>query len=301
MAMARIVLGNRDGALALRQAREVLEQLTDEWPDVNFALRTIKNAASKATEGEALDPLLQALERGDVGVAVVQLETLGLSIPEAITLAAVARRLEPRSALVVKGHRSLAELAAGARVGVLTGRDGAYLRGQRADLDIVELPADVEADLKLLTAGEVEALLLPAATLVVLDHRYRLDAVLEPETFAPPPGQGALGLLVRSDDDLAFEVAYSLQHRPSFDRVRAERSFALALGPDRGADGQAAVCPDCVVGALANVTEEGELTLFGAVLRGDTTLQASVNGEAKEAEELGRELAQDVRNQLASL
>ncbi len=293
MAMARIVLGNRDGALALRQAREVLELLTDEWPDVNFALRTIKNPA--ATAGETPDALLQALTAGDINVAVVQLETLPLSLPEEVTLAAVARRLEPRTALVTKGARSLADLADGATVGVRTDRDGAFLRGQRQDLKTVRMDGALEADLKLLAAGDVDALLLPAATLLALDHRNRLDVMLEPEAFAPAPGQGALGLLVRTDDDPAFEIAYSLQHRPSFDRVRAERSFAHAL--KTGADADA----ELVVGALANVTDDGELTLFGAVLKAGTTLQASVNGEAKEADEMGRELAQDVRNQLASL
>jgi len=297
MAMARIVLGNRDGALALRQAREALEQLTDEWPDVNFALRTIKNAAATSSDGD--DPLVRSLVNGDIGVAVAQLETLPLALPEEVTLAAVSRRLEPRTALVTKGTRALADLPRGARVGVLTPRDAAYLAGQHLGVEAVEVSGTIESDLKLLTSGELDGLLVPAATLIALDHRNRLDNVLDPEAFAPAPGQGALGLLVRADDDLAFEVAYSLQHRPSFDRVRAERSFARSLrqGPPESDE----ACRECVVGALANVTDDGELTLFGAVLRGETTLQASVSGEAKEADELGRELAQDVRRQLAGL
>ncbi|MEJ2665660.1 MAG: hypothetical protein P8Z81_00910 [Deinococcales bacterium] len=294
MAMARIVLGNRDGALALRQARAVLEQLTDEWPDVNFALRTIKNGDAKV-QGE--DSLLQALERNDVGVAVVQLETLPYALPEGVTLAAVARRMEPRSALVTRGPRSLEGLAAGTRVGVQSARDGAFLAGQHGALQVVPVSGELDPDLKLLTAGDIDALLVPAAALLALDHRNRLDIVLEPEAFAPAPGQGAVGFLVRADDDLAFEVAYSLQHRPSFDRVRAERSFARAVRVGDGGE----QCDDCVVGALANVTEDGELTLFGAVLKAATTLQASVSGEAKEADELGLELAADVRAQLAAL
>ncbi|HKI55530.1 MAG TPA: hypothetical protein VKB31_00145 [Trueperaceae bacterium] len=300
--MARIVLGNRDGALALRQAREVLEQLTDEWPDVNFALRTIKNGDAGNPGGAGPDPLLEALGRSDIGVAVAQLETLPYALPEGVTLAAVARRQEPRSALVTKGPRSLGDLAEGARVGVHGRRDAAFFAGQHGSLEVVEMSGQLEADLKLLTAGEIDALLVSAAKLMALDHRNRLDVLLEPETFTPAPGQGAVGFLVRADDDLAFEVAYSLQHRPSFDRVRAERSFARAL---LAGDGGGSACADCVVGALANVTDDGELTLFGAVVKGgaagSTTLQASVSGEAKEAEDLGRELAADVRTQLGAL
>jgi len=125
-----------------------------------------------------------------------------------------------------------------------------------------------------------------------------VDVLLEPAAFAPAPGQGALGFLVRADDDLAFEVAYSLQHRPSFDRVRAELSFARAV---THGDGGAGGCEACAVGAMATVTDDGELTLFGAVVKDGTTLQASVSGEAKEAEDLGRELAADMHKQLAAL
>ncbi len=290
MAMARIQLGNRAGAFALRQARGVLEQLTDEWPDVNFSLRTLHADA----EGDAL---LRALAEGSVGVAVVPLETLPLALPEDVTLAAVARRLEPRGALVAKGQRSLDELRKGAAVGVPGPRDAAFLRARRDDLDVRVVGDHLDDDLALLTTGECDALVLPAAALVALDRRNRIDALLEPDVFAPAPGQGGLGLLVRRDDDLAFEIAYSLQHRASLDRVRAERGFARALA-DGGALAESA--SEVGVGALATVSDDGALTLFGAVAVGGLTLQASVGGEAREAETLGRELAQDVREQLAA-
>ncbi len=291
MAMARIVLGNRDGALALRGARGVLEQLSDEWPDLNFALRTVHDSRDGAD-----DTLISALREGAVGVAVVQLETLPLTLPEGIALAAVGRRLEPRCALVARGVGGLDALPAAARVGVPGERDATFLRARGGDLSVSHLSGKLDEDLALLASGELDAIVLPAATLVALDRRNRIGAVLEPEVLAPAPGQGALGLLVRDDDDLAFETAYSLQHRPSFDRVRAERSFAAALA---GAADRSAAAP--AVGALATVTVDGELTLFGAVARDASTLQASISGDAREADELGRELAQDVLERWAAL
>ena len=77
-------------------------------------------------------------------------------------------------------------------------------------------------------------------------------------------------------------------HRPSFDRVRAERAFAAAL-------------PDRPVGALATVSDEGDLTLFGAVAHAGRVLQARTTGDAAEAASLGAELAQDVAAQLDAL
>jgi hydroxymethylbilane synthase len=278
--MARIVMGNRDGAEALRQARSVLTELNAEWPDVQITQRTVRAEAPAA--------LIDALVAETIGIAVHRLDTLPLELPDGIVLAAVARRQEPRSALVARGATDLGSLAQGARVGVAEGRDTAFLQALRPDLTTSPLSTHLDDDLARLTREEVQALLLPAATLMVLDQRNRIDALLEPEAFAPAPGQGALGLLVREDDDLAFELAYTLQHRPSFDRVKAERAFAAAL-------------PGRLVGALASVSPEGELALFGAVAEGGTTLQAETSGDAAEAEQLGRELAADVEEQLAAL
>jgi porphobilinogen deaminase len=98
-----------------------------------------------------------------------------------------------------------------------------------------------------LVAGEHDALLLPGALMIAVDQRDRIDALLDAEAFPPAPGLGAMGLVVRADDDAAAELAYTFQHRPSFDRVRAERAFAAGLG-------------DLAVGALATIDDEGDLS-----------------------------------------
>lgn len=279
--MARIVLGNREGTLAVRHGRGVMEALSEEWPDLHVSVRTLPG-------GEGATPLLDALAKGTIDVAVVQLDTLPPVLPDGLTLAAVCRRPEARSALVAKGATSLDSLPQDAVVGVFSERDGAFLAAARPGVRTRLLTGTPEQRLPLVTSGELAAIVMPAAALIQLDLRDHLSAMLDVEAFTPAPGQGAVGLVVRSDDDLAFESVYPLQHRPSFDRVRAERAFAAAVG-------------DMPVGAAATVTDDGELTLVGAVVKDTTTLQASVTGEAREAEELGRELASDVLERLAKI
>ena len=281
MGMARIVMGNRDGAFALRQARAALTELTAEWPDVHIVQRTIQDTAKG-------DAVLGALEAGTVAIALHPMDLLPHELPEGVTLAAVAKRHEARYALVARGgQKSLANLG-DAAVGVISDRDRDFLGALHPELASSILSGNLDTDLGLLTNAELDALLIPGSVLHVMERRHRADAYLDPEVFPPAPGQGALGLLVKENDDLAYELAYTLQHRPSFDRVRAERAFARILGELR-------------VGALASVTVEGELTLFGAVATDGTILQATISGEAREGEELGAELAQDVKEQLAQL
>lgn len=280
--MARIVLGHRDGALATRQARTILTELNAEWPDMQIVLRQV---AAKAGE----DALLQALANGHIGMAMATADSLPTHLPEGVVIAAISRRLEPRVALVARGRLALTDLAAAARVRVYSERDLGFVRAALPGADVSVWNRSVDDALAGLVAGEHDALLFPGALLIALDRKDRIDALLEPEAFPPAPGQGAMALLVRDGDDAAAELAYTLQHRPSFDRVRAERAFAAGLHHAN-------------VGALASLDADGDLNLFGAVVTGSgAVLQASSSGDAKDAAELGAELASDVTTRMTSL
>ncbi len=278
--MARTIVGSRSHALAVAQARSALADLASEWPDVSFVQRSFSNG----------DGLLKALGESQAHIALFDLAGLPPTLPEGLELAAVSRRLEPRSALVAKGSRRLTDLPPSARVGVTSLRDAAFVRTARGDLNAVVLSEHLDDALARLASGEAAALVLSAAQLIQLGRRQANEVLLDAELFPPAPGQGSFGLVVRAGDDMAADLAYTLQHRPSFDRVAAERSFARALLEH----------PELMVGALATVSPEGDLALFGAVTHPEEpfSIQAETSGEAAEAAALGRELAQDVLEQL---
>jgi hydroxymethylbilane synthase len=289
--MTRIVVANRAGALALAQVRPVLGELTAEWPDINLIQRTIQSET--AAGGAAA--LVDALVNGRVNLAVVSMDQLPLELPDGVLLAAVTRRLEPRSTLLARGAKDLAQLPSGALVGVPAQRDAAFLQAAFTGLRATLLGGTIDQQLNRLASSEVAALVVPASELIELDRRNAIGALLEPDEFPPVPGQGSLGLLVRADDDLSNELAYTLQHRPSFDRVTAERAFQAALAAGFAGDA-------LPVGALATVPSDGALTLFGAVVSpAGTVLQATTIADAAEAADLGRELGQDFLQQLATL
>src|SRR5690606_3929073 len=134
--MARITLGNRDGTLAVRHGRAVLEALAGEWPDLHLTVRTIPHAARQDSAA-----LLDALLNNKIDVAVVQLDALPFALPEGLSLSAVTRRGDARSALVAKGHKSLSDIADGTKVGVFSERDATFLQaaGTRAVATLLEI------------------------------------------------------------------------------------------------------------------------------------------------------------------
>lgn len=264
----------------------MVSRLKEEWPDNEFRLQTIAGiGAVQGVRGSRVDALRAALLAEKIDIALHHLRDLPVPPAAELELASIPRRLEARDALVGRsGFKSLATLPAGARLGVSSALRRALLRSYRPDLTLLELTGDIDDRLEALGAGEFDAIILPAGDLQQLDLRHRIDEIIASEIILPAPAQGAMALEVRADDDIACEVAYALQHRPSDDRVTAERAFMDGLKSHAG-----------LVGALATLTD-GILSLEGcvAVADGSQVIRASIEGDADEAEDLGLELAQDL-------
>lgn len=281
--MRVIVIGARASLLAQAQTRWVVERLKENWPEAEFRIRTVQS--KNATESSAARALQEALSKREVDIAVHSLKHLPTQETPGTGLVAVPKRVEPREALVGRTAKKLEDLPRGAVLGVNSLRRKGQLLSYRPDLIIRELEGEIDERLAAL-AGDFDAMVVGAASLLRLDLRNRIDQLLDPEVILPAPGQGALGLEVRQGDEWAEELAYSLNHRPSFDRVTAERSFLRAL----------AAGDDCPAGALAAVESDNTLVLSGVVCSpdGKDLIRAEIEGDAEEALELGQELAQDL-------
>lgn len=278
--MSRIVLGNRDGSLAIQQARTVLQALSEEWSNIHFTLRTIQESSLERSGN-----LIQAVENGSITGALIPAENLVEELPAGVILCGTPRRAESRSALIAKGNAaSLADLAPDVRIAVGTERDAIFIRMQLPNADVRIISEGVSAQLRALAHDETDAVIAPAAKLAALDQRARIDALLDPEVYTPAAGQGALALLVAADNDIAFDALYTISHRPSLSRLQAELAFRHALTQPG-------------VGAFSSVTEDDDLTLTGSIVVNGTTIQGVITGDAREARQLGRELASDMNEQ----
>ena len=291
--MRAVVIGTRGSQLALAQTRWVVERLKEQWPETEFTIRTITTSGDRGADprerGIFVKELESALAEGAVDIAVHSLKDLPTKTPAGLKVASIPRRVDPRDAFVGRNAvRRLADLPRGARVGTSSVRRKAQLLAHRPDLEVLPLRGNVDTRLKRLGAGDFDAIVIASAGLLRLDLRNRIDEFLDPEVMLPAPGQGALALEVRLGDDLAEELAYSLNHRETQARVTAERSFLARLGAG-------CLAP---VGALAYL-EEGELRLEGLVAAPDGSefIRGEIAGPPEEAAELGEELAADILEQ----
>jgi hydroxymethylbilane synthase len=301
--MRSITVGTRGSTLALAQTRWVVARLKEEWPETDFRIQTIStkgdrsqeslsSLAQKGNKGFWVKEIEDALLGSKIDIAVHSLKDLPTAQPDGLEVACIPQRVDARDVLIGKeGMKRLADLPQGARVGTSSVRRKAFLRAYRPDLNILDLRGNIDTRLGALSSGDYDAIILAAAGLIRLELRPRIDEFLEGDIMLAAPGQGALALETRSDDDLSVEVAYAIHDRNTDDRITAEREFLAGLGAG------------CMAPVGAHATIKGGLiTLEGWVgaVDGSQVIRATTSGEVSECADLGAELAQDMLNQGAS-
>lgn len=298
-----IRIGTRGSRLALAQAEWVKRSLEVAHTDVRIEIVVIKTTgdALKSAplsviggQGVFTKELEDALLDNRVDLAVHSLKDLPSNTPDALTLAAIPEREDPRDALVMPegcnslNYTSIKDLTHGALVGTSSPRRLAQLKHLRPDLRVAELRGNVETRLRKLDAGDYEAIILAVAGLHRLALAARITLAVSPEEMLPAVGQAALGLQTRADDDETQHRVRTLDDARTRAACLAERSLLRHLGGG---------CQYPIAG-FAQITDDG-LHLRGLIAEpsGARVLLDELTGEPDAAEPLGERLA---RRMLAS-
>ena len=293
----RIVIASRESRLALWQAVHVRDRLSALYPQSKVEILGMTTKGDQILDrplseiggkGLFIKELEVAMQECRADLAVHSMKDVPMEMPEGFILAAISARENPCDAFVSNQYTGLDDLPAGAIVGTSSLRREAILRAQYPHLAIKSLRGNLDTRLKKLDAGEYDAIILAAAGLIRLGLQERVKAVLTPEQSLPAPGQGALGIEVRSDCPQASLLVAALNDPESAHCVRAERAFSRALGGS---------C-QIPLGGYA-IIENGTLWLRGFIATpdGQHMLSAELRGAPEDDDLIGRTLAQMLRDQ----
>lgn len=289
-------LGTRRSVLARSQSEQVAAALrAATGRDVHLVEVVTAGDTSTASlssiggTGVFVSALREALLAGQVDLAVHSLKDLPTAPADALVLAAVPAREDPRDVLVARGGATLGELGAGARVGTGSPRRAAQLRALGLGLEVVDVRGNVDTRLRLVADGRLDAVVLARAGLLRVGRAGEASEVLDPLQVLPAPGQGALALECRADDEETRAACAALEDTASRCAVTAERALLAALEAGCTAP----------VGALADLAEgeEGPELFLRAVVAapdGSRTLRRSATGRPDDAAGLGRRLAAEL-------
>ncbi|MBA2705669.1 MAG: hydroxymethylbilane synthase [Blastocatellia bacterium] len=292
-----LVIGSRGSKLALTQARFVQGELKRIDPSLETRIEIITTSGDVKTDplsviggkGVFTKELEDALFDGRIDLAVHSLKDLPTILPEGVTISAICKREDPRDALVLgrkaqnTGNASIASLPKKAIVGTSSPRRLAQLKHLRNDLVFADVRGNVDTRLRKLDEGQYDVLVLACAGLRRLGLENRISAAIPSEQMLPSPGQGALAIETRAEDQQITNALGKLDHKFTRLACTAERAFLRSLGGG---------C-QLPIAAYASVRDK-TIKLDGLVadVHGKQILKDRISGSIDKAEQLGSELAE---------
>ena len=277
-------LGTRGSRLALWQAEWVRDTLARSGTQVEIVIIKTQGDAEVDRPLHQLEgtgfftkAIEDALLAETVDIAVHSLKDLPTQFPAGLMLGAVPARYSPAEALVARDPSvdSLDALPSGAIVGTSSLRRQSQLRYRRPDVQVVSLRGNVPTRVDKVTAGAdgVVAALLACAGLERLGLQAHITVRLDPLDVMPAPGQGALGIEIRTGDSRAAAALRPLDDAAARMSVAAERGLLAALGGGCQAP----------VGAWVDVTGS---RLYGRVTATDGAVQLTASAALDPAQPL---------------
>ena len=295
----RVRVGTRASRLALWQTDHVIARLQAAWPDLELERVPIRTLGDRVTDvplprigdkGLFTRELEDGLHAGAIDLAVHSLKDLPTRSPAELSLGAVLEREDPRDVLVAAAPTTLATLPAGARLGTSSLRRRAQVLAHRPDLDVRDLRGNVPTRIdKVLRGGELDAAVLALAGLRRLGLESHGVERFEADTLLPAPGQGAMAVQIRADDERLASLVALLDHWETRLATGAERALLAVL------EGGCHV----PIAALASRDPDGLLRLQGLVADLDGRTLVRAGGRARvdserDARALGERVAQDL-------
>ncbi len=295
-----IRIGTRGSALARWQTEHVAQRLQARWPDleVEIVLFTTRGDREQhrplpeiGGKGLFTAELEAALRAGEIDLAVHSLKDLPTRLPADLTIAAVLPREDPHDVLISRHASSLEELPPHPTIGTSSTRRAAQVRLARPDATVLPLRGNVDTRVRkaLDPEGPYDAVILARAGVVRLGLEAHVTQVLPFDVMLPAPGQGALAVQCRADNEAIRRLVQPLDDPHTRAAVTAERAFLQGLG---GGCAQP-------IAALGEI-REGTLHLRGLFVTPEgEPVRVTGTAPPEAAAVLGYQLADEVRQQLA--
>ena len=291
-----ITIATRGSMLALWQANHVKDQLLALDPALEIELNIIKTTGDKIQDvslakvggkGLFVKEIENALLNGSADIAVHSMKDVPFELPEGLEIASILEREDPRDAFLSVNYSSLQELPSGANIGTSSLRRTAQLK-KNFPIETSLLRGNVDTRVRKLKEGQYDAIILAAAGLKRLEMGEEITQCIDPEIMIPSPGQGAVGIECRSNDETIKALIAKLNHQDTSLAVIQEREFNETIGGS------------CQVPAGCHVSISGDefnLKAFIADADGDEHYSIEMNDTLENLPGAGKEAAQDLLDQ----
>ena len=287
------LIGTRGSKLSLAQTNWVISELQKENKDSEFEIKTITTKGD--TDSRALFTIDQkgifekeidkAVAEKEVDFAVHSLKDVPSDISESLTIACIPRRESANDVLITKEGYNLKTIPSGAVIGTSSLRRAVQVSRIRPDVVVKPVRGNIETRINKVTDGKFDAVILAEAGI----SRLGLDvkhSVLSTKDFPPSPGQGALAIVCRTNDEKTISMLKKIEDTKSRTEIEAER--ALSEYVESGCR--------FPVGALATVNSNMlKLTVSAYSVDGKKAITLEKTGDIGKPRDLGKDIGEELQ------
>ena len=287
------LIGTRGSKLSLAQTNWVISELQKENKDSEFEIKTITTKGD--TDSRALFTIDQkgifekeidkAVAEKEVDFAVHSLKDVPSDISESLTIACIPRRESANDVLITKEGYNLKTIPSGAIIGTSSLRRAVQVSRIRHDVVVKPVRGNIETRINKVTDGKFDAVVLAEAGI----SRLGLDvkhSVLSTKDFPPSPGQGALAIVCRADDEKTISMLKKIEDTKSRTEIEAER--ALSEYVESGCR--------FPVGALATANSNMlKLTVSAYSVDGKKAITLEKTGDIGKPRDLGKDIGEELQ------
>ena len=293
----KFIIGSRGSELALWQANFIKSELEKNRIDILVEIEVIKTTGAKIADvaiskiGDKslfTKELEHELLNNNIDIAVHSLKDLQTQLPKGLKLGAITKRHFVEDVLIAKEKDvTLKTIRKNAVVATGSLRRRSQLLNLRPDINVVELRGNVPTRIEKFSKSEWDAIILARAGVERLGLEKNISSFIGKDEILPAVGQGALGIEIRESDKDARKILEPIHDQETYYAVLAERALLRTL------EGGCQV----PIGTYSEIKgNELFLKAYVGSVGGEIAFRDNISGDKKEAEKLGKELANKLLN-----
>ena len=227
------LVGTRGSRLSLAQTNWVISELQKQNPGSEFEIKTITTKGDTDTralftidqKGIFEKEIDKAVAEKQIDFAVHSLKDVPSDIAKSLTIACIPKREPVNDVFITNDGSNLQTVQSGAVIGTSSLRRAVQISRIRPDVVVKPVRGNIETRINKVTDGKFDGIVLAQAGI----SRLGLDvkhSVLSTKDFPPSPGQGALAIICRTDDDKTISMLKKIEDKKSRMEIEAERTLS---------------------------------------------------------------------------
>ncbi len=291
----KYVVGARGSQLSVAQTRWVIAELKQANSDCKYEIKPITTKGDTDTrplftidqKGIFEKEIDRAVAQKEVDFAVHSLKDVPSELDAKLTLASIPKREAVNDVFISSDGSTLDEIKEGSVVGTSSLRRAVQISRKRPDITVKPIRGNIETRIKKISGDEYDAIVLAQAGI----SRLNVDVKYSPlsvDDFSPSPGQGAIAIVARIDDDETLSMLKKIEDRNTRLEIEAERSLSDYV--DSGCR--------FPLGAYAKSDDSDmDLTVFAFSVDGKKSLKVHKTGKKQDPKNLGKDVGEELRRQ----